>query len=211
MGTYRLSNQESPHPEAHGTARCSGCEGRLSWCTKALLALLCSESINVSVSLSCLAQIRLLREEREIGEMQSCTFEPRTNRGILRAAGPVLVRGLGRHLELRNVAEQQEIDRQEREARAFGVRPGAPRRTMLGETMLEPFTLSEGNCRGWWEARRRQHEAERAAQLTFKPWTLEGKRSGTLSEVPESPSILSEKTFVTSILDSAERPVSRNS
>lgn len=117
--------------------------------------------------------------------MQRCTFVPRTNTNILRAQGPVIVRGLGRHLELRDVAQQQEEDRRARQAQAFGVRPWAVRRTALGETVLEPFALSEGNSRGWWDVRKRQHEEERAAQCTFKPWTVEGERSKALSRLLE--------------------------
>ncbi|CAN0321899.1 unnamed protein product [Laminaria digitata] len=114
--------------------------------------------------------------------MQRCTFVPQTNGGsILRAHGPVLVRGLGRHLELRDAAQQQEEERRVREAEAFGVRAGAVQRTILGETVLKPFYLSEGNRSGWWEERRRRHEVERAARCTFKPWTVEGERSKVLS------------------------------
>lgn len=72
-----------------------------------------------------------MQEEKEVAEMQRCTFVPQTNPTILRAQGPVLVRGLGRHLELKDVAQQMEHDRREREARAFGVRPGAVRRTAV--------------------------------------------------------------------------------
>lgn len=123
--------------------------------------------------------------------MQRCTFVPQTNTGILRAQGPVLVRGLGRHLELKDVAQQMEQDRRMREAQAFGVRPGALRRTVMGETVLEPFSLSESDSKGWWEARRKTHEAERAAEFTFKPWTVEAERSKALSNLLEWSSILS--------------------
>lgn len=116
-------------------------------------------------------------------EMQRCTFVPQTNASILRAQGPVLVRGLGRHLELRDAAKQQEEERRVREAEAFGVRAGAVQRTLLGETVLKPFYLSEGNSSGWWEARRRKHEDETAARCTFKPWTVEGEKSKVLSRL----------------------------
>lgn len=113
------------------------------------------------------------------------------NEGIVRAHGPVVVRGLGRHLQLKDVAQQQEADQREREAQAFGVRPGAVRRTALGETLVEPFSLSEGTGKGWWEGRRQRHEAERAAQCTFKPRTVEGERSKALSRLLEWSSVLS--------------------
>lgn len=126
-----------------------------------------------------------------MAEMQPCTFVPRTNESIIRAHGPVVVRGLGRHMQLKDVAQQQEADRRMREAQAFGVRPGAVRRTTLGETLVEPFSLSEGTGKEWWEERRRRHEAERAAQCTFKPWTVESERGQATSRLLEWSSMLS--------------------
>ncbi|CAM9186727.1 unnamed protein product, partial [Ectocarpus sp. 12 AP-2014] len=134
-----------------------------------------------------------LRQEREVAEMQRCTFVPQTNSAILRAEGPVLVRGLGRHLELKDVAQQRERERREREAQAFGVRPGAVRRSVLGETIVEPFSLSSDN-KGWWQERRMRHEAERAAQCTFKPWTVEAERGRALSRLLDWSSVLSSQS-----------------
>ena len=102
----------------------------------------------------------------------------------------MLVRGLGRHLELKDVAQKRGEERREREAHAFGVRPGAVRRTALGETVLKPFSLSEGNSRGWWEERRSRHAEERAAQCPFQPWTVEGERSRAMSRLLECSSML---------------------
>ncbi|CBJ29035.1 hypothetical protein Esi_0133_0021 [Ectocarpus siliculosus] len=134
-----------------------------------------------------------LRQEKEVAEMQRCTFVPQTNSAILRAEGPVLVRGLGRHLELKDVAQQRERERREREARAFGVRPRAVRRSVLGETIVEPFSLSSDN-KGWWQERRMRHEAERAAQCTFKPWTVEAERGRALSRLLDWSSVLSSQS-----------------
>lgn len=83
--------------------------------------------------------------------MQRCTFVPQTNAAILRAQGPVLVRGLGRHLELKDVAQQREMERREREAQAFGVRPGAVKRTMVRRRQTRRGRGDEGE--GWMERR----------------------------------------------------------
>ncbi|CAM9623371.1 unnamed protein product, partial [Ectocarpus sp. 12 AP-2014] len=131
-----------------------------------------------------------LRQEKEVAEMKRCTFVPQTNSAILRAERPVLVRGLGRHLELKDVAQRRERERREREAQAFGVRPGAVRRSVLGETIVEPFSLSSDN-KGWWQERRMRQEAERAAQCTFKPWTVEAERGRALSRLLDWSSVLS--------------------
>ncbi|CAM9472175.1 unnamed protein product [Ectocarpus sp. 13 AM-2016] len=134
-----------------------------------------------------------LRQEREVAEMQRCTFVPQTNSAILRAEGPVLVRGLGRHLELKDVAQQRQRERREREAQAFGVRPGAVRRSVLGQTIVEPFPLSSDN-KGWWQERRMRHEAERTAQCTFKPWTVEAEKGRALSRLLDWSSVLSSQS-----------------
>lgn len=126
--------------------------------------------------------------------MQRCTFVPQTNPAILRAQGPVLVRGLSRHLELKDIAVQRERERQERETQAFGVRPGAVRRSVLGETIVEPFSLSSNDSKGWWRERRARHEAERDTQNTFKPWTVEAERGRALSRLLEWSSALSSES-----------------
>ncbi|CAM9729952.1 unnamed protein product [Scytosiphon promiscuus] len=140
------------------------------------------------------ASFKTMREEKEVAEMQRCTFAPRTNPAIIRAKGPVLVRGLSRHLELKEIALQREHERREREAQAFGVRSGAVRRSVLGETIVEPFSLSSSDSKGWWRERRARHEAERAAQNTFKPWTVEAERGRALSRLLEWSSTLSSES-----------------
>lgn len=130
--------------------------------------------------------------------MQRCTFVPQTNPAILRAQGPVLVRGLSRHLELKDIALQRESERRERESQAFGVRPGAVRRSVLGETIVEPFSLSNSDSKGWWRERRARHEAERAAQHTFKPWTVEAERGRALSRLLDWSSALSSESSIRS-------------
>eukprot|EP00953_Heterococcus_sp_UTEX-ZZ885_P017303 9684-Heterococcus_DN1.PRE.1 len=67
--------------------------------------------------------------------MQACTFAPhRISPHRASPAGPILVRGLGRHLELRDAARAAAADRAAREAAAFSVKPGAQRRTAAGLT-----------------------------------------------------------------------------
>ncbi|CAM9880414.1 unnamed protein product [Discosporangium mesarthrocarpum] len=137
-------------------------------------------------------KMSILRAEREMAEMQPCTFAPATNKAKLpQGCRPVVVRGLGRHLELRDVAQQKEEERKRREALAFGVKPGAVRRSALGETVVEPFLLSGGRSQGWWGERRRKREEEEKKACTFRPWTVEAERSQVLGQLLEWSSIMS--------------------
>lgn len=142
-------------------------------------------------------QVSAVKRQQDDEEMKRCTFAPQTNKCVVRAHGPVLVRGLRRHIELKDVAQQREEDKRVREASAFGVRPGAVRRTVFGETLLEPFSLSERTS-GWWEERRRKHEREREAECTFKPWTVEQERNRAMSRLLEWSSVVSSSSVVDS-------------
>lgn len=67
----------------------------------------------------------------------------------------------------------------------------------MGETLVEPFNLSSTNnkkTKGWWAERKRRHEEERAAQCTFKPWTVEAERGRALSRLLDWSSVLSSES-----------------
>lgn len=66
----------------------------------------------------------------------------------------------------------------------------------MGETLVEPFNLSSDNKKNkrWWEERRRRHEEERAAECTFKPWTVEAERGSALSRLLDWSSVLSSES-----------------
>ena len=87
-------------------------------------------------------RLEQLRAQREQQELKECTFQPETNpyvasrrslqqhsnmrinRGVLKPHnGPVLIRGVGRFMELRELAKRQEAERKEREAKVFMMNP----------------------------------------------------------------------------------------
>ena len=90
--------------------------------------------LRASSSASVTREISRAREERDaeleerrrgaqVDEMSGCTFHPATNRGVVvEAAGPVVVRGLGRYLELKELAKRQEEERAAREEKAFATK-----------------------------------------------------------------------------------------
>ncbi|KAK9839459.1 hypothetical protein WJX81_003613 [Elliptochloris bilobata] len=86
------------------------------------------------------AALEAQRAARERAELAQCTFTP----AVLPAAppapqGPVLVRGLDRHLGLRDAARKLEAERREREERAFLLHPRGP---PAPHTVPQPFELA---------------------------------------------------------------------
>jgi hypothetical protein len=59
------------------------------------------------------------RRSKEVEEVKECTFAPDVLSGPALPAGPVIVKGMGRHLELKGLARQQQQEQEERERRAF--------------------------------------------------------------------------------------------
>ena len=105
----------------------------------------------------------------ELAELNQCTFHPATNRGhVVEAEGPVIVRGLGRYLELKELAKRQADEKKHREERAFALKYSARQ-----HTVPEPFNLTQtqGDAR---KAKLREDLANREMrECTFQPQTLE--------------------------------------
>ena len=81
---------------------------------------------------------------REIEELRDCTFAPEVQPyKPHEAADPVIVRGLGRHLELKKLLEKKKSDIKEREDEVFRVqRIDKYRRPEDGSTIVKPFAFS---------------------------------------------------------------------
>lgn len=114
---------------------------------------------------------------REVAELKGCTFQPRipapvTAIGVEAAAEPVVVRGIGRHMELRMLNEKLRQDKMEREVEVFRVGDvDSFRRLEDGSTIVKPFSLSgqsQRPSRAVLELRARED-----SELTFSPITNE--------------------------------------
>merc|ERR1712232_296510 len=80
------------------------------------------------------------RREKEYEQLRECSFVPTVNDGSpVKAKGPVIVRGLGRYLELRELARRQEEEKKEREDKVF-IRSTTKRPEPY--TIPQPFNLS---------------------------------------------------------------------
>ena len=88
---------------------------------------------------------------REIDSLRECTFTPSLPPPPLPLSHPsnsqpIIVRGLGRHLELRHQAIRLRQEKQEREQEVFTVTEISKlRRVEDGGTIVRPFCLSESS------------------------------------------------------------------
>jgi hypothetical protein len=114
--------------------------------------------------------IRQVKAEREIRELQQCTFHPTTNRTRVKKK-TVIVRGLGKYLETREHALKLRKEKQEREEKVFTVK--APTKGPEGTTIVRPFNLSKGVIKRSKEAVKEEVEREMLTECTFKPRTVE--------------------------------------
>mmetsp|Transcript_21076 Transcript_21076/g.30447 ORF Transcript_21076/g.30447 Transcript_21076/m.30447 type:complete len:632 (+) Transcript_21076:2-1897(+) len=116
---------------------------------------------------------------KEIEELKECTFKPQINTTIKsNSSKPVVVRGLGRHFELRNLLQRQKEIAAQREAEAFRVKNADKYRSRAdGRTIVEPFHLHDLPARK--SRASTEIDEEREANLTFSPTTNDSKRRST--------------------------------
>ncbi|KAG2430996.1 hypothetical protein HYH02_013527 [Chlamydomonas schloesseri] len=89
---------------------------------------------------SILMEARALKEYEELKE---CTFTPAINRqGPPRTAGPVAVPGLGRHMELKEMARRKKEAEEARKAEVWNQRPKSPG-PRVGVTVPQPFSFEQ--------------------------------------------------------------------
>ena len=120
-------------------------------------------------------RMRESREEAEASRMRQCTFAPRVNReGAARAKlnKPVVVHGLTRFLQNREMARQKEEDKRRREMEVFAGHQGnggsAKHRSCF--TVAEPFKLSQSRTASEKMARlRKELENDFREKCTFQP------------------------------------------
>jgi len=131
------------------------------------------------------------RKEKEVKEMEACTFQPNAGRKKSKPAkSPNVVEvipGLGRHLELRKRAKQMEDEARAREARVF-LEDAARKDIAHRQTVPRSFNLSaQGEIGRKAEERRRRLLAEKEARekkdCTFRPKTNERPRKELIEKL----------------------------
>lgn len=117
------------------------------------------------------------RREKEELENADCTFAPSTTKPYEEPEHPVVVSGLGRFFELREMAQRQQRQKEEREIKAF--HPEANTK-YDGVTIPEPFNLSQG-CIS------RHHDSyKRSEEYSFTPQTNESANRELLQHIMRS-------------------------
>ena len=117
------------------------------------------------------AAIREMRSSREFEELRDCSFAPTINRRIIQAKGPVVVRGLVRHLEVRQSANRKAEEKKMREDKAFYRNVStAP----VCYTVPEPFALTRRTRARGSSARGRRRRRRRCASAPSGPIRTRG-------------------------------------
>lgn len=119
---------------------------------------------------------RLERARRrvEAEQLKDCTFAPQTTKewpSVVDDDKPLVVRGLGRHMELKQMAKRQQEAQRQREQKAFLIDP--PSR-LQPYTVPEPFAMCSSRKDERFERTRSEVEQSRMAECTFTPTTNEG-------------------------------------
>ena len=140
------------------------------------------------------ARAAAARQAREAQQLAECTFSPSINRGQAggkgpTAAQPVVVPGLERFLELKQLADEQKRAQEERAARVFNQNPaGGALAQGRRATVPKPFKLA-GQAALEAKAQQRQAElmqdvlAARLEACTFAPRTGVARRQQLLDRI----------------------------
>ena len=142
-------------------------------------------------------KLRQTRQEVEYEAMKECTFAPDTGgHKVPKSSGPVVVRGLGRYLELKDLAKRLENEKKEREQKAYFVR-GASKstKTQRGATIPKPFNLTKRRGK---ENARREKLAEdirrqQMSECTFHPKTTEARNRELIQQILDDDSLFEEE------------------
>ncbi|KAL4451782.1 hypothetical protein ABPG75_007444 [Micractinium tetrahymenae] len=135
------------------------------------------------------ARAAAARAAEEEHKLKECSFTPDINRRRVEAKGPVMVRGLDRVLELKQLAERQKAEAAERAARVFNANP----RAKQGATVPKPFQLAghallEAKAADKQAARLESMMVERARDCPFRPQTNHQRRQEQLGRILAQPS-----------------------
>lgn len=131
-------------------------------------------------------KLRQTRQEVEYESMKECTFAPDVaGAKVPKQTGPVVVRGLGRYLELKDLAKRLEKEKKHREAKAFLVQGAEKSTRVKGKTVCQPFNLTvrRGKENARREALARKIKAEQMKECTFKPKTTEARNRQLINAI----------------------------
>eukprot|EP00743_Colponemidia_sp_Colp-15_P009571 GILK01010468.1.p1 GENE.GILK01010468.1~~GILK01010468.1.p1 ORF type:complete len:699 (-),score=140.42 GILK01010468.1:90-2186(-) len=123
------------------------------------------------------------KRDLEYEEMRGCTFTPEIIRGsaVTSQQSAVLVRGLGRYLELKELSKRLEEEKREREEKAFKIKVPTSGQVY---TIPEPFAFTQDPSVEDRRAKLKQEAIERVMKdCTFNPQTMESKNKSLIQEM----------------------------
>eukprot|EP00466_Bigelowiella_natans_P000967 jgi/Bigna1/75006/fgenesh1_pg.32_\ len=134
-------------------------------------------------------RLQRVRAAKEYEEAKECTFEPETTKKrVKQPTGPVLIRGMARFMQTKQLAKQLEKEKKMREDKAFNVTKRASRSRNKPYTIPKPFKLSKNIAQK--KKKRNLEKALRAKDsktCTFRPQTLERTNRRILKQILDHP------------------------
>eukprot|EP00768_Dysnectes_brevis_P003986 gnl/Dysnectes_brevis/2829_a3454_1297.p1 GENE.gnl/Dysnectes_brevis/2829_a3454_1297~~gnl/Dysnectes_brevis/2829_a3454_1297.p1 ORF type:complete len:686 (+),score=190.42 gnl/Dysnectes_brevis/2829_a3454_1297:67-2124(+) len=122
------------------------------------------------------ADLTRTRKELEFKEIEQCTFTPTISRSRPRPAaanGTMVIKGMGRFMELQEMARRKDEEKRSRADRAFG-RVSRSSGSHAPYTIQEPFRLSSNPSAGRrMDDLRDERESREMDECTFQPKTNE--------------------------------------
>lgn len=123
-------------------------------------------------------KLEALKKEREFQELKGCAFKPVLIEKPVQPSGPVVVNGMGRYLELKEIAKRQEAELKEREEKVFFRNVKHDPDHLY--TVPKPFQLHPSNKEQRLAQLKQELQERERIQCTFQPQTLEAKNRALL-------------------------------
>jgi hypothetical protein len=125
-------------------------------------------------------KLEALKKQQEFDELKSCAFRPQVTEKPAQS-GPVVVHGMDRYLELREIAKRQSEEKKDREDKAFMVNVKHDPEHLY--TVPRPFQLHPSNKeQRLVQLKQEQLERERM-ECTFQPMTLESRNRAVINRL----------------------------
>lgn len=116
-------------------------------------------------------KVDVYRSIKDSEELKDCTFKPKIKNKKPESSHPVIVSGLDRFLELKELKKRYDQEKKEREDKVFGLKNKNNRDNYY--TVPEPFNLTAENKDENLKRLRHERLHEEMKECTFKPNTME--------------------------------------
>ncbi|CAG9333463.1 unnamed protein product [Blepharisma stoltei] len=126
-------------------------------------------------------KIEAHRSIKDSEELKDCTFKPQINTPKPQTAKPIVVSGLDRFLELKELKKRYDEEKKEREEKVFGLKN--KNNWDHYYTVPQPFNLTTANKEENLKKLKQERLEEEMRECTFKPNTMESKNLQAISRI----------------------------